>query len=108
MAQIRELVELPSRQPELLKSVGIRPSHGVLILGPPGTGKTSMAHAVASETGAYFFSISGPEIMSKKADESDSNLRRAFEEAKKNAPAIIFIDEIDFIARKLEKVLRSV
>src|ERR1700741_3130433 len=72
--------------------------------GPPGTGKTLMARAVANETGAFFFLINGPEIMSKMAGESESNLRKAFEEAEKNSPAIIFIDEIDSIAPKREKV----
>jgi DNA polymerase III delta prime subunit len=74
------------------------------MFGPPGTGKTLMARAVANETGAFFFLINGPEIMSKMAGESESNLRKAFEEAEKNSPAIIFIDEIDSIAPKREKV----
>lgn len=74
------------------------------MFGPPGTGKTLMARAVANETGAFFFLINGPEIMSKMAGESESNLRKAFEEAEKNAPAIIFIDEIDAIAPKRDKV----
>ena len=73
------------------------------MFGPPGTGKTLIARAVANETGAFFFLINGPEIMSKMAGESESNLRKAFEEAEKNAPAIIFIDEIDSIAPKREK-----
>ena len=76
---------------------------GILLYGPPGTGKTLIARAVANETGAFFFLINGPEIMSKMAGESESNLRKAFEEAEKNAPAIIFIDEIDSIAPKREK-----
>ena len=76
--------------------------------GPPGTGKTLMARAVANETGAFFFLINGPEIMSKMAGESESNLRKAFEEAEKNSPAIIFIDEIDSIAPKREKVGSSI
>lgn len=71
--------------------------------GPPGSGKTLIARAVANETGAYFFIINGPEIMSKMAGEAEGNLRRAFEEAEKNAPAIIFIDEIDSIAPKRDK-----
>lgn len=75
-----------------------------MLYGPPGTGKTLIARAVANETGAYFFLINGPEIMSKLAGESESNLRKAFEEAEKNAPSIIFIDEIDSIAPKREKV----
>jgi transitional endoplasmic reticulum ATPase len=74
------------------------------MFGPPGTGKTLMARAVANETGAFFFLINGPEIMSKMAGESESNLRKAFEEAEKNSPAIIFIDEIDSIAPKRDKV----
>ena len=104
MAQIRELVELPLRHPQLFKAIGIKPPRGILMFGPPGTGKTLMARAVANETGAFFFLINGPEIMSKMAGESESNLRKAFEEAEKNSPAIIFIDEIDSIAPKREKV----
>ncbi|WPK25161.1 hypothetical protein PUMCH_002464 [Australozyma saopauloensis] len=103
MAQIRELVELPLRHPQLFKSIGIKPPKGILMYGPPGTGKTIMARAVANETGAFFFLINGPEIMSKMAGESESNLRKAFEEAEKNSPAIIFIDEIDSIAPKRDK-----
>lgn len=106
MAQIRELVELPLRHPQLFKSIGIKPPRGILMYGPPGTGKTLMARAVANETGAFFFLINGPEIMSKMAGESESNLRKAFEEAEKNSPAIIFIDEIDSIAPKREKVCK--
>ncbi|WVR04818.1 hypothetical protein IAU60_001830 [Kwoniella sp. DSM 27419] len=100
LAQIRELVELPLRHPQLFKAIGIKPPRGILMFGPPGTGKTLMARAVANETGAFFFLINGPEIMSKMAGESESNLRKAFEEAEKNSPAIIFIDEIDSIAPK--------
>ncbi|EDN05849.1 cell division cycle protein 48 [Histoplasma mississippiense (nom. inval.)] len=103
MAQIRELVELPLRHPQLFKSIGIKPPRGIFMFGPPGTGKTLMARAVANETGAFFFLINGPEIMSKMAGESESNLRKAFEEAEKNSPAIIFIDEIDSIAPKRDK-----
>ncbi|AAS53529.2 AFR158Wp [Eremothecium gossypii ATCC 10895] len=103
MAQIREMVELPLRHPQLFKAIGIKPPKGVLMYGPPGTGKTLMARAVANETGAFFFLINGPEVMSKMAGESESNLRKAFEEAEKNAPAIIFIDEIDSIAPKRDK-----
>merc|ERR1711976_183039 len=103
MAQIREMVELPLRHPGLFKSIGIKPPRGILLYGPPGTGKTLIARAVANETGAFFFLINGPEIMSKLAGESESNLRKAFEEAEKNSPAIIFIDEIDSIAPKRDK-----
>jgi len=103
LAQIRECVELPLRHPALFKNLGIKPPRGLLLYGPPGTGKTLIARAVANETGSFFFLINGPEIMSKMAGESESNLRKAFEEAEKNAPAIIFIDEIDSIAPKRDK-----
>ncbi|KAJ5074287.1 cell division control protein 48 [Anaeramoeba ignava] len=103
LAQIREMVELPLRHPNLFRSIGVKPPRGILLYGPPGTGKTLIAKAVANETGAFFFLINGPEIMSKMAGESEKNLRQAFEEAEKNAPAIIFIDEIDSIAPKREK-----
>merc|ERR1719264_2419169 len=103
MAQIREMVELPLRHPALFKTLGVKPPRGVLLFGPPGTGKTLIARAVANETGAFFFLINGPEIMSKMAGEAESNLRKAFEEAEKNSPAIIFIDEIDSIAPKRDK-----
>lgn len=103
MEQIREMIELPLRHPTLFKTLGVKPPRGVLLYGPPGSGKTLMARAVANETGAFFFLINGPEIMSKMAGESESNLRKAFEEAEKNAPSIIFIDEIDSIAPKREK-----
>jgi len=103
MAQIREMVELPLRHPQLFKHLGIKPPRGILMYGPPGSGKTLIARAIANETGAFFFLINGPEIMSKLAGESESNLRKAFEESEKNAPAIIFIDEIDSIAPKREK-----
>ncbi|EGG18800.1 cell division cycle protein 48 [Cavenderia fasciculata] len=103
LGQIRELVELPLRHPQLFKNIGVKPPKGILLYGPPGCGKTMIARAVANETGAFFFLINGPEIMSKLAGESESNLRKAFEEAEKNSPAIIFIDEIDSIAPKREK-----
>jgi len=103
LAQIREMVELPIRHPMLFKNIGIKPPRGILMYGPPGSGKTLIARAVANETGAFFFLINGPEIMSKMAGESEGNLRKAFEEAEKNAPALIFIDEIDAIAPKREK-----
>jgi len=91
------------RHPTLFKTLGVKPPRGVLLYGPPGSGKTLIARAVANETGAFFFLINGPEIMSKMAGEAESNLRKAFEEAEKNAPAIIFIDEIDSIAPKRDK-----
>ena len=103
LGQIREMVELPLRHPQLFRTLGVKPPRGVLLYGPPGSGKTLIARAVANETGAFFFLINGPEIMSKMAGESESNLRKAFEEAEKNSPAIIFIDEIDAIAPKREK-----
>jgi len=104
LAQIREMIELPLRHPTLFKTLGIKPPRGVLLFGPPGSGKTLIARAIANETGAFFFLINGPEIMSKMAGEAESNLRKAFEEAEKNSPAIIFIDEIDSIAPKRDKV----
>ena len=104
MAQIREMIELPLRHPQLFKTLGVKPPRGVLLYGPPGSGKTLIARAVANETGAFFFLINGPEIMSKMAGEAESNLRKAFEEAEKNSPAIIFIDELDSIAPKRDKV----
>jgi transitional endoplasmic reticulum ATPase len=107
LAAVRELVELPLRHPELWRKLGINTPRGVLLTGPPGSGKTAMARAVAAETGAYFFVINGPEVISKRAGESETNLRRAFEDAAANAEeyngAIIFIDEIDSIAPKREK-----
>merc|ERR1719226_42018 len=103
LAALKEMVELPLRHPGLFKAIGVKPPRGVLLYGPPGTGKTLMARAVANETGAFFFLINGPEIMSKLAGESESNLRKAFEEAEKNSPAIIFIDELDAIAPKRDK-----
>jgi transitional endoplasmic reticulum ATPase len=103
LAAIREMIELPLRHPTLFKTLGVKPPKGVLLHGPPGTGKTMIARAVANETGAFFFLINGPEIMSKMAGDSEANLRRAFEEAEKNAPAIIFIDEIDSIAPNRDK-----
>jgi len=98
--QIREYVELPLKRPELLKELGIKPPKGVLLYGPPGTGKTLLAKAVANECGAKFYTINGPEIMSKYYGESEARIREIFEEARKNAPAIIYIDEIDAIAPK--------
>ncbi|WP_436935493.1 CDC48 family AAA ATPase [Halovenus marina] len=98
LEQVREMVELPMRHPELFQQLGIEPPKGVLLHGPPGTGKTLMARAVANEIDAYFTDISGPEIMSKYYGESEEQLREVFEEAEENAPAVVFIDEIDSIA----------
>ncbi|GLI70242.1 hypothetical protein VaNZ11_015088, partial [Volvox africanus] len=103
LAQIRELVELPLRHPQLFKTIGVKPPKGILLYGPPGSGKTLIARAVANETGAFFVVVNGPEIMSKLAGESESNLRKVFQEAEKNAPSIIFIDEVDSIAPKRDK-----
>jgi transitional endoplasmic reticulum ATPase len=102
--KIREMVELPLRHPELFEKLGIEPPKGVLLYGPPGTGKTLLARAVANESGASFYSISGPEFMSKWFGQSEQNLRKVFKEAQKNAPSIIFIDEVDAIAPKREEV----
>ncbi|MFD1515064.1 CDC48 family AAA ATPase [Halomarina rubra] len=100
LEQVREMIELPMRHPELFRQLGIEPPKGVLLHGPPGTGKTLMAKAVANEIDAYFTDISGPEIMSKYYGESEEQLREVFEEAEENAPAIVFIDELDSIAPK--------
>jgi transitional endoplasmic reticulum ATPase len=102
--KVREMIELPLRHPEIFERVGIEAPKGVLLYGPPGTGKTLLAKAVASETHANFYSISGPEIMSKFYGESEERLRQVFKEAEENAPSIIFIDEIDSIAPKREEV----
>ena len=106
--KVREMIELPLNHPELFSKLGIEPPKGVLLYGPPGTGKTLLAKAVANETNANFYSISGPEIMSKFYGESESRLREIFEEAEKNAPSIIFIDELDSIAPKREEVTGDV
>jgi len=104
IARVREMIELPLRHPELFKRLGVEAPKGVLLYGPPGTGKTLLARAVANETNANFYSIGGPEIMSKYYGESEEKLRNVFEQAEKNAPSIIFIDEIDSIAPKREEV----
>ena len=103
LTQIRELIELPIRHPKLFTHIGVRPPKGVLMHGPPGTGKTLIARAVANETGCTFRSIAGPEVMSGKSGEAEKKIRSFFEEARENAPAIIFIDEIDSIAPNREK-----
>ncbi len=108
MTKIREIIELPLKHPELFNRLGIDAPKGVLLHGPPGTGKTMLAKAVANESDAYFITINGPEIMSKYYGESEHKLREAFEEAGKNAPAIIFIDEIDSIAPKRAEVTGEV
>ncbi|MFA4861937.1 CDC48 family AAA ATPase [Methanoregula sp.] len=100
---VREMIELPLRHPEIFERLGIQPPKGVLLYGPPGTGKTLIAKAVANEVDAHFITLSGPEIMSKYYGESEKGLREKFEEAEHNAPAIIFIDEIDAIAPKREE-----
>ncbi len=101
---IREMVELPIRRPEVFKKLGITPPKGILLYGPPGTGKTLLAKAVASETDSNFTIINGPEIVSGVYGKSEENLRNIFSEAEKNAPAIIFIDEIDAIAPRRENI----
>ncbi len=100
---VREMIELPIKHPEIFRKLGIKPPKGILFYGPPGTGKTLLAKAIAHETNSRFYSINGPEIMSKYYGESEENLRNIFKEAEENAPAIIFIDEIDAIAPKREE-----
>lgn len=108
LVKIREMIELPMKSPELFKRLGIAPPKGVLLTGPPGTGKTLIAKAVANESGASFKAINGPEIMSKFYGESEQKLREVFDDAEKNAPSIIFIDEIDSIAPKRAEVTGEV
>lgn len=106
--KVREMIELPMRHPELFKRLGITPPRGVLLHGPPGTGKTLLAKAVATETDSHFISVSGPEFMSKFYGESEQRIRQFFDDAKENAPSIIFIDEIDSIAPKRSEVTGEV
>jgi transitional endoplasmic reticulum ATPase len=108
IVKVREMIELPLKHPELFDRLGIDPPKGVLLHGPPGTGKTMLAKAVANESDAYFISINGPEIMSKYYGESEKALRDLFEEAEKNTPAIIFLDELDSIAPKRGEVTGEV
>jgi transitional endoplasmic reticulum ATPase len=106
--RVREMVELPMKHPQIFRKLGIEPPQGVLLHGPPGTGKTLLAKAVANETSASFFSIAGPEIISKYYGESEQQLREIFEDASEESPAIIFIDELDSIAPKREAVTGEV
>ena len=108
MQRVREMVELPLRHPELFQRLGIEPPKGVLLHGPPGCGKTLLARAVANESEANFYSINGPEIMSKFYGESEARLREIFLQAQQNAPSIIFVDELDAIAPKREEVTGEV
>jgi len=108
LQRLRETIELPLRHPELFQKLGIEPPKGVLLYGPPGTGKTLIAKAVASESGAHFIPIAGPEVISKYYGESEQRLRDVFEEARENAPSIIFIDELDSIAPRREEVTGEV
>ena len=100
---LKEMIDLPLVHPILFDTLGIRAPRGILLTGPPGSGKTMLARAVESETGVYFKTLNGPEVMSKRSGESEAGLRKVFEEAEENSPAIIFIDEIDAIAPKRDK-----
>ena len=106
--RIREMIELPLKHPEVFERLGIDAPKGVLLYGPPGCGKTLIARAVANETDAYFITINGPEIINKFYGESEARLRQIFDDAKKHAPSIIFLDEIDAIAPKREHVVGDV
>jgi transitional endoplasmic reticulum ATPase len=108
VTKVREMIDLPLRHPELFKRMGVKAPKGVLLKGPPGTGKTLLAKAIANETSANFFSLSGPEIMSKYYGESEARLREMFLRAEHNAPSIIFIDELDAIAPKRENIMGDV
>ena len=103
VATVRELVEAPLKRPEFFEAVGVAPPRGVLLHGAPGCGKTSLARAVARETGAFFFLINGAEILSKQPGEAEANLRKAFDQARAHAPAIVFLDEVDAIAPRRDK-----
>jgi transitional endoplasmic reticulum ATPase len=108
LLKVREMIELPLKHAELFERLGINPPKGVLLYGPPGTGKTLIAKAVANEAGANFYSIQGPEIMSKYYGQSEERLREKFDEAQKNAPSVLFIDELDSIAPRREEVTGEV
>jgi transitional endoplasmic reticulum ATPase len=108
LLRIREMIELPLRYPELFERLGIEAPKGVLLHGPPGCGKTLIARTIAHETEANFFSVSGPEVVHKFYGESEAHLRKIFEEASRQGPSIIFIDEIDAIAPRRERVVGEV
>ena len=108
LQRIREMIELPLRYPEVFKRLGIEAPKGVLLHGPPGCGKTLIARTIAHETEANFFSINGPEVIHKFYGESEAHLRKIFEEASQKSPSIVFLDEIDAIAPKREKVVGDV
>ncbi|MCL5098212.1 MAG: CDC48 family AAA ATPase [Candidatus Omnitrophica bacterium] len=108
LQRIREMIELPLRYPEVFERLGIDPPKGVLLYGPPGCGKTLIARAIAHETDAHFFTVSGPEIIHKFYGESEAHLRKIFEEATRQGPSIVFLDEIDAIAPRREQVVGEV
>src|SRR5271157_542394 len=105
--KIREMVELPLRYPQIFEQLGVTPPKGILLYGPPGTGKTLLAKAVANETNAFFIPVNGPQLISKYSGGTEENFRNVFQEARDNAPSIIFFDEIDSIAGKRTETYNS-
>src|SRR5690606_13395902 len=104
---VRKLVQRPFQRPEIYRALGVEPSRGILLHGPPGCGKTLLAHAIAGELGVPFLKISAPEIVSSMSGQSELKIRNLFKDAVENAPSIIFIDEIDAITRKRESANRE-
>jgi len=107
LQDIREHIEYPLLHPEIYAHIGVKPPRGILLCGPPGSGKTLMANAIAGELQVPFLAISAPEVVSGMSGESESKIRTLFNDAMMMAPAILFIDEIDAITPKRENAQRE-